>query len=214
MILLAARAARRDNVCLASASKPAAAKRSGFAPGYAPVMETPAVHVARVTPALVDAVRTLRVAPVQAVYVGDPAFNLANAMQDRLSEAMAVLAGDEVIGFYRLDFSPRAITGQSHPVPSVGVRAFLIDHRHQGRGVGAAAARAMCDDLARRHPRQRLAVLAVHCRNRIAVAAYRKAGFVDTGQWLAGGSAGPQHVMLRRLAPVVSSARMGQSLHG
>jgi len=80
--------------------------------------------------------------------------------------------------------------------------------------VGADAARAMCDDLARRHPRQRLALLAVHCRNRSAVATYRKAGFVDTGQWLAGGSAGPQHVMLRWLAPVAPSARVGQSPHG
>lgn len=191
-----------------------AAKRSGFAPGYAPVMETPAVHVARVTPTLVDAVRGLQVAPLQAAYVGDPAFNLDNALQDRLSEAMAVLAGDEVIGFYRLDFAPRAITGRSQAVPSVGVRAFFIDYRHQGRGVGAAAARAMCDDLAQRHPRKRLVVLAVHCRNRAAVAVYRKAGFVDTGDWLGGGHAGPQHVMLRRLAPVVPRARMGQSPHG
>jgi RimJ/RimL family protein N-acetyltransferase len=191
-----------------------AAKRSGFACGYAPAMEASTVRVARVTPELADAVRALRVAPAQAAYVGDPAFNLANALQDRLSEAMAVLRGDDVIGFYRLDFSPRAITGRPHPAPSVGVRAFLVDHRHQGHGIGAVAARAMCDDLAHRHPRQRLALLAVHCRNRAAVATYRRAGFIDTGQWLGGGRAGPQHVMLRRLAPVAAPARMGQSPDG
>jgi hypothetical protein len=73
---------------------------------------------------------------------------------------------------------------------------------------------ALCSDLALRHPLRRLAVLAVHCRNRVAVATYRKAGFVDTGRWLGGGTAGPQHVMLRRLAPAAMFARMGQSPHG
>ena len=41
---------------------------------------------------------------------------------------------------------------------------------------------ALCDDLRRRHPQRRLLVLMVNCRNRAAVAAYRKAGFVDTGE--------------------------------
>ena len=80
------------------------------------------IRVAPVTPTLADGVRALQVAPSQAAYVGDPAFNLANTLQDRYGEAMAVLAGDEVVGFYRLDFSPCAITGTRHPVPSVGIR--------------------------------------------------------------------------------------------
>jgi ribosomal protein S18 acetylase RimI-like enzyme len=172
------------------------------------------IHVAPVTQALADGVRRLQVAPSQAAYVGDPAFNLANALQDLHGEAMAILAGDQVIGFYRLDFSPCAITGIRHAVASVGIRAFLIDRRQQGRGAGAAAAIALCTDLALRHPRRRLAVLAVHCRNRAAVATYRKAGFVDTGRWLGGGIAGPQHVMLRRLAPAALFGRVGQSPHG
>jgi len=175
---------------------------------------TRTIRVAPVTPALADGVRALQVAPSQAAYVGDPAFNLANALQDRFGEAMAILAGDEVIGFYRLDFSPCAITGTPHPVASAGIRAFLIDQRQQGCGAGAAAAMALCSDLALRHPLRRLALLAVHCRNRAAVATYRKAGFVDTGRWLGGGTAGPQHVMLRRLAPAAMFARMGQSPHG
>jgi len=175
---------------------------------------TRTIRVAPVTPALADGVRALQVAPSQAAYVGDPAFNLANALQDRFGEAMAILAGDEVIGFYRLDFSPCAITGTPHPVASAGIRAFLIDQRQQGCGAGAAAAMALCSDLALRHPLRRLALLAVHCRNRAAVATYRKAGFVDTGRWMGGGIAGPQHVMLRRLAPAAMFACVGQSPHG
>ncbi len=112
---------------------------------------------------------------------------------------MAVFAGDRVIGFYRLDFSPNAICGRAFDVPSVGVRAFLIDAREQGRGHGSRAAMAMCADVRRRHPQRRLLVLAVHCVNTEGIAAYRNAGFIDTGELLGGGRAGPQHLMLRSL---------------
>lgn len=157
------------------------------------------VHVQPVTPALADAVRALRVAPAQLDYVGETAFNLADTQRDPLSEAMAVLADDSVIGFYRLDFAPNAIVGRGLGAPSVGLRAFLLDIRQQGRGYGARAALALCDDLRVRHPQRRLLVLAVNCRNRAAIATWRKAGFVDTGELLGGGRAGPQHLMLRGL---------------
>ncbi len=133
------------------------------------------------------------------MYVGDPAFNLDNAQADPLSEAMAVMTCDHVIGFYRLDFAPNAICGRAFDVPSVGVRAFLIDAREQGRGHGARAALALCADVRRRHPQRRLLVLAVHCCNTAGIAIYRKAGFVDSGELLGGGRAGPQHLMLRSL---------------
>jgi RimJ/RimL family protein N-acetyltransferase len=157
------------------------------------------VHVAPVDASRIDAVRRLQLGEGQSQYVGDPAFNLDNAQLDPLSEAMAVFAGDRVIGFYRLDFAPNAICGRGFEMPSVGVRAFLIDAREQGRGYGSRAAMAMCADMRRRHPQRRLMVLAVHCVNTAGIAAYRKAGFIDTGELLGGGRAGPQHLMLRSL---------------
>ena len=144
--------------------------------------------------------RRLQLGEGQSLYVGDPAFNLGNAQLDPLSEAMAVFAGDRVIGFYRLDFAPNAICGRAFDMPSVGVRAFLIDAREQGHGCGSRAAMAMCADVRRRHPQRRLLVLAVHCCNAAGIAIYRKAGFADTGELLGGGRAGPQHLMLRSLA--------------
>ena len=54
----------------------------------------------------------------------------------------------------------------------------------------------MCDDVRARHPRTQLLVLAVNCRNRAAIAAYRKAGFVDSGEASPGGRAGMQQLML------------------
>ncbi|MEO6137134.1 MAG: GNAT family N-acetyltransferase [Luteimonas sp.] len=157
------------------------------------------VHVAPVDASSIDAVRRLQVGEGQSLYVGDPAFNLDNAQLDPLSEAMAVFAGDRVIGFYRLDFAPNTICGRAFEMPSVGVRAFLIDAREQGHGYGSLAALAMCADVRRRHPQRRLLLLAVHCVNTAGIAAYRKAGFIDTGELLGGGRAGPQHLMLRNL---------------
>jgi RimJ/RimL family protein N-acetyltransferase len=159
----------------------------------------PAVTVQPVTPALADAVRALQVAPGQADYVGDTAFNFAQAQADPLSEAMAILAGDTVAGFYRLDFAPNAVAGRGFGAPSVGLRAFMLDRAWQGRGLGARATAALCADLQRRHPRRRLLVLTVNCRNTAAIAAYRRAGCIDTGELFRGGRAGPQHLMLRAL---------------
>lgn len=156
----------------------------------------PDIHVAPVTPALVAAINALQVATAQLPYVGDTAFNLSQARADPVSEAMAILSGDVVIGFYRLDFAPNAVAGRGFGAPSVGLRAFMIDRSRQGRGDGVRAIQAMCNDLQRRHPQRRLLVLTVNCRNWVALAAYRKAGCVDTGELYGGGNAGPQHLML------------------
>ncbi len=181
-------------------------------------MPTPAavpalpITVLPITPALAPRIDALRVAPTQHPYVGDTAFNRTQAQDDPLSEAMAILCGQEVIGFYRLDFAPNAVAGRGFGVPSVGLRAFMLDHARQGRGDGTRAIHALCADLRQRHPGRRLLVLMVNCRNLAAVAAYRKAGCVDTGELHAGGRAGPQHLMLRGLDiemdfPVVAACK-------
>ncbi len=164
-----------------------------------------AISVQPVTPALMDArlaaaVRALQVSPEQRDYVGDVAFNLADAQRDPLSEAMAVLADAAVIGFYRLDFAPCAVTGRAMGVPSVAVRAFLIDQVSQGQGYGSRAVRALCADLQQRHRERKLVILLVNCRNHAAQAVYRNAGFIATGEFFAGGRAGAQSLMIRSLA--------------
>ncbi|MCL1635916.1 GNAT family N-acetyltransferase [Luteimonas sp. SX5] len=160
--------------------------------------DPPAIRVAPVTRELTAQVRALRVAPEQYSFVGDIAFNLVDAERDPRSDAMAILDGDGVIGFYRLDYAPTIVAWQ--PIAaSVGLRSFLIDRRCQGRGYGTLAIAACCDDLRRRHPERKLLALNVNCINRSAIRAYRKAGFVDTGELYFGGRAGPQHLMLRSL---------------
>lgn len=159
------------------------------------------VHVAPVSPSTAGAVRALQAAPEQRGYVGDTAFNLADAQADPRSEAMAVFADGRVVGFYRIDLAPTIVSRLGLGRACAGLRAMLIDRGRQGRGIGRRALLACCDDLQRRHPRLRLLALNVDCGNRQAVRAYRNAGFVDSGELHAGGRAGPQHLMLRRLGP-------------
>ena len=157
------------------------------------------IRVVPVDAGLDAAVRRLRVTGDQHPFVGDTGFNLDDALRDPLSDAMAILADSRVIGFYRLDRAPNAVTGRPLAQPHLGLRAFLIDHRRQGRGLGTRAVRACCDDAGRRHPRHRLLALTVNCRNHAAVATYRRAGFEDSGELFHGGAAGPQHLLLYRL---------------
>ncbi|MFD1299138.1 GNAT family N-acetyltransferase [Lysobacter gummosus] len=171
-----------------------------------PAAEPAPVRVSVVSPMLAPAVRALQVAPEQLQFVGDTSYNLDQTRLDPNSEAMAVLAGERVVGFYRLDFSVAAIAGRALGEPSVGLRAYVIDRREQGRGYGTAAMIACAQDLRRRYPERRLLALTVNVRNRAAYGVYLKAGFADTGELYHGGSAGPQHLMLLRLTPAPSSS--------
>lgn len=164
-----------------------------------------AVDVAPVTAALADAVRALRVDPAQYPFVGDAGANLADTEASPTSEAMAILADGRVVGFYRIDLLPGPIAGREYGQATALLRAMAVDRRCQGRGIGARALLACCADLERRHPALRLLALTVNCANPAAIRAYRKAGFVDTGELYFGGRAGPQHVMLRRLGRVGES---------
>ena len=56
-----------------------------------------------------------------------------------------------------------------------------------------------CEDLHAVARTVALLVLNVDCRNLAAIRTYRRAGFVDTGEFHFGGSAGPQQLLVRRL---------------
>ena len=182
-------------------------------PAYHPRMQTAAtpspsgirVTVRQVTPALAAGVRALRVAPEQYPFVGDVQDNLIHALACPRSEAMAILRGDPVIGFYRIDFAPQVASLDALGGAYAGLRAMMIDRDSQGRGLGTRALDACCADLRLRHPRLRLLALNVNCANPAAIRAYRKAGFVDTGELHFGGRAGPQHLMVRWLQPPPSA---------
>ncbi|MCD9007684.1 GNAT family N-acetyltransferase [Luteimonas sp. XNQY3] len=157
----------------------------------------PRVVIASTTQA--EAVRRLALTATQAVYAGDIAFHVDNAMAARDSDAMVVLLGDTVIGFYRLDYpTPVAATRDVDRRPVV-LRAFALGMAWQGRGLGLPTLAACCADLARRHPGRPWLELTVHVANTVALHLYRRAGFVASEGMLPGGSGGPQHLMRRAL---------------
>lgn len=164
----------------------------------------PSVSSLRVMPASTaqaSAARRLRLSATQTVYAGDVAANVDAALDAPDSEAIAVLLGATVIGFYRLDL-PRTVarppSGERRPA---ALRALALDLAWQRRGLGLATLHACFADLARRHPDRPQLALNVHVANTAARRLYARAGFVDSGRTLDGGQAagGPLRLLRRTL---------------
>lgn len=162
-------------------------------------MPAPAVHVTPVTPALRAAVLRLRVSGAQAAFVSPPALTLPDAERGAGSQPMAILLGEVVVGYYRIERSARGLTGRAGDRHALGLRSFQIDLAHQRQGLGSGAMQALLVDLATRWPQARLLVLMASPRNAAALAVYRRAGFVDRGPLYHGGRAEPEHVWWRAL---------------
>ncbi len=143
--------------------------------------------------------RCLALTPQQLRFAGDIAFNVDDARAAPDSDAMAVLLGDTVIGFYRLDYLPTVVSRRTLDRGTVALRAFALDVAWQGRGLGLPTLQACCTDIVLRRPERTTLALNVHASNTIALHLYRRAGFVDSGQTLPGGSAGPQRLLTRAL---------------
>ncbi|WP_281851369.1 GNAT family N-acetyltransferase [Dyella sp. GSA-30] len=159
----------------------------------------PAIRVMLAEPPLHAELLKLRVRPDQDEFVSPVAVTLADSLLCEGSEPMAILLGDEPIGFYRLEESVRSIAGHDMDYPALGLRSFFIDRDWQGRGWGRAVMTAVIGDVETRHPAIEALVLTVNCRNAAALALYLRAGFVDTGELHLGGRSGPQHLLVRKL---------------
>jgi len=156
----------------------------------------PDIRVLPVNASLRTALLTLAVHEAQYDFVGRIAVSLADAEVCAGSEAMAILRGDDVVGFYRLEHRPRSIADMEFERATVGLRSFFVDARWQGQGLGRLALAAALADLTQRHSHVRDVVLTVNIRNTPALALYRRAGFRETGGLYHGGRSGPQYVML------------------
>lgn len=162
-------------------------------------MPTPTIRVAPVTPALRDAVLHLHVGRDQAAFVSPPALTLPDAERCAGSQPMAILAGDLVVGYYRIEHSARGLTGRGADRRALGLRSFQISLEYQRRGFGTAALAALLDDLAARWPRARQLLLTVSPRNVAALKVYLRAGFVDRGALYHDARAGAEHLLWRAL---------------
>jgi GNAT superfamily N-acetyltransferase len=148
--------------------------------------------------ALRERVLALRPRPDQEGFAGVPPTTLADAERHG-ALGVAVLDDEEPVGFFVLD--ARGVPGGgSHP-RAVGLRSFFVDARHQGRGIGSAALRALPPLVAERFPAATGVVLTVNVSNPLARRVYLRCGFRDTGVLYHGGELGAQQVLLLDLPP-------------
>lgn len=106
----------------------------------------------------------------------------------------AILEGDTAVGFFKID---RAYAAR-YPFAAqtdLGLRAFLIDLQHQGKGLGRRACQALPVYLRQHYAGAETLWLTVNVVNLPAIRSYRKGGFTDTGEIWPHGDAGPQHIM-------------------
>ena len=139
--------------------------------------------------------RVLALAPRrdQEGYSGVPRHTLADA-ERRGALPVAIMADGEPVGFFVLD--PAGVPGGQGIRASVGLRAFFVDARFQGRGIGGAALAALPEFTHARFPSARAVVLTVNVGNHIARRTYLRAGFRDTGSVHLGGPLGAQQVLV------------------
>lgn len=102
------------------------------------------------------------------------------------------------IGLFQIDPNYHLIFDFAQP-DDLGLRGVLIDHRLQGQGLGSKAMALVGPYIAPRYPDKRRLWLTVNTANPAAVATYRKAGFIETGDIWPHGLAGPQLIMYHPL---------------
>lgn len=162
-------------------------------------MPSHAVRVAPVTVAVRAAVLRLRPFPAQTAFVSPPALTLPDAERSAGTQPMAILLGDTVIGYYRIERSARSLTGRGVDRYALGLRSFQLDRAWQGRGLGTAAMQALLADLGARWANARTLLLTVSPRNTAALRVYLRTGFADQGALYHDRRAEPEHVLSRAL---------------
>ncbi len=82
---------------------------------------------------------------------------------------------EQIVGFFALIYAPAR---RDH----YWINHFFIDSRHQRRGYGSAALRALVAVLRAQHPQCHSVNLTVNPSNHAAQHLYRRCGFADTGE--------------------------------
>jgi ribosomal protein S18 acetylase RimI-like enzyme len=160
----------------------------------------PVIHFAPVDAGNRAAVLDLHVHPAQDRYVGAIADLLADAQACAGCLPLVILEQSRAVGFVRIEADAGSVAGQPLAVPSLGLRAFFIDARHQHRGLGTAALHALLAMLAPRYPHARGVALRVDADNRPALALYRRAGFTPVRDRYHGDPRHPLRLLWRALS--------------
>ena len=157
--------------------------------------------------------RHITVAPEQVIYSGTVKMGFeSDEVGVDLHGIFEDHAGTEqAVGFFKIDHKYPRTYDFARP-GDLGLRAFMIDHACQGRGIGSRSMAQIGGYLRSLYPEAQALVLTVNLRNAAAIRAYAKAGLEDTGDIYSGGIAGPQHIMRLPLSQAPIAADLASPL--
>jgi GNAT superfamily N-acetyltransferase len=145
-------------------------------------------------------VALMELLPGQSTFVGDPLRMALAGLAEDSRFPYVIEADGYAVGVLTLQAGAAGLAGWPEEHSAWLLRGFLIDRRHQGKGLGPLAAASAVETAAKLTARLATAeagvVLSVNEGNPAGLSAYRRAGFEDRGQYL-GGSSGPQRTMYR-----------------
>jgi len=115
----------------------------------------------------------LKVGDDQQGFVASNMFSLAEAYADGVSNARAIYADEQIVGFIMYDFAPKESRGY--------ITRLMVDAAHQGNGHGRAAMQQVID-LFKGNPDCREIYTSVVPKNERAKKLYISLGFKLTGE--------------------------------
>ncbi|HZG13931.1 MAG TPA: GNAT family N-acetyltransferase [Candidatus Bathyarchaeia archaeon] len=118
---------------------------------------------------------------------------LSESMRDPNRHPIVITAGEKPVGFFILHHG-QGIRSYTSNESALLLRAFSIDHAHQGMGYARAALLLLPAFTAKHFPDYTEIVLVVNSRNLAAKRLYEKTGFQDQGITRMGKN-GLQHVL-------------------
>lgn len=150
------------------------------------------VTIERLTASHINEVKSIELMEEQIQFAG----TAQDFLQDKDESVLLYITKSDghVVGFFKID-TAYPTTYEFCPSGSVGLRAFAIDKKQQGKGLGTRAVKALLAFYQGQINGDSNIYLTVNCKNPAARVCYLKSGFEDTGELYLGGPAGPQHIM-------------------
>lgn len=121
-----------------------------------------------------DAVSELQLLKHQEDYLASNTYSIAQSKFDPDYQPRAIYADDALVGFLMYHTFDCDIAHQT------GIHRFMIDHRHQGKGLGRRAMQLVLDEIKRDPALQRITIC-YHPANPLAKAFYASLGFIEVG---------------------------------
>jgi len=139
-----------------------------------------------------EALMDLSVSKEQLPYVGEMNSLLVNIKDSW--KYQVILHDDQPVGIFNIDEGYSLEYGFASK-GALGFRAFLIDYRMQGKGIGSKVLSLLKTYVSELYPDRETLVLTVNCKNTSAYQLYLKYGFESDDRLYQGGAAGPQHIL-------------------